>query len=200
MTIDISQTTAINTFQYLINRVNDLATAMSEQAVTVESNTAVGNASISNAFTANTLIAQSVRVSNATSNVVISVPNTQMIANGSYYLNATGNWTPLVIPVSTKNMTTSGITPFQEIDAYSMSDAGAVEYFIRIKDNLSSNFHTTKILTFHNGTLAYSTEYATMISGSSLGTFQAEANTTHVRLLYSPTSTNTAVNIAKVTF
>lgn len=74
MTIDISQTTAVNTFQYLINRVNELANAVSTQVVTTESNTTTGNASISNAFTANVLISESVRVSNATSNVVISVP------------------------------------------------------------------------------------------------------------------------------
>lgn len=200
MTIDISQTTAVNTFQYLINRVNELANAVSTQVVTTESNTTTGNASISNAFTANVLIAESVRVSNATSNVVITVPNTQIVSDGNYYLNANGNWTPLVIPIITTTASTSGLTPFQQIDAYSMADIGAAEYFIRVKDNVANSYHACKVLSFHNNVAAFSTEYGTMISNVSLGTFVVESNTTHVRLLFSPTSTNTSLTISRVKF
>jgi hypothetical protein len=200
MTIDISQTTAVNTFQYLINRVNELANAVSTQVVTTESNTTTGNASITNAFTANVLIAESVRVSNTTSNVVISVPNTQIIANGNYYLNASGNWTPLIIPITTTTTNTSGTTPFQQIDAYTMADIGAAEYFVRIKDNMANSYHASKLMTFHNNVAAFSTEYATMVSNVSLGTFVVDSNSTHVRLLFSPTSTNTSITISRVRF
>lgn len=200
MTIDISQTTAINTFQYLINRVNELANAVSTQAVTTESNTATGNASISDAFTANTLIANSVIVSNATSNITISVPNTQIVSNGNYYLNANGTWTPLVVPISSKTVNSTSTTPFQEIDSYIMTEVGATEYFVRIKDNSANAYHASKILTYHNGVTAFSTEYGTMISNSSLGAFVTDANATHVRLLFSPTSSNSTLTISKVKF
>lgn len=200
MTIDISQTTAINTFQYLINRVNELANAVSTQVVTTESNTTTGNTSITGALTANVLIANTVRVSNTTSNVVITVPNTQMISNGNYYLNANGNWTPLIIPITTTSVNTSTTTPYQELDSYVMADIGAAEYFVRIKDNNATAYHATKILTYHNGSSAFSTEYGTMISSSSLGAFQVDSNTTHVRLLYSPTSSNTTVTLSRVRF
>lgn len=200
MTIDISQTTAINTFQYLINRVNELANAVSTQAVTTESNTATGNAAITGTFTANALISNTVTISNTTSNVVITVPNTQIVANGNYYLNANGNWTPLVIPITTKTVNTSSTTPYQEIDTYIMSDIGAAEYFVRIKDNVANAYHASKILTYHNGVTAFSTEYGTMISNSSLGTFQVDSNSTNVRLLFSPTSTNTILTVSRVIF
>jgi hypothetical protein len=200
MTIDISQTTAINTFQYLINRVNDLANSVSTKVVTTDSNTTPGNSAITGTFTANVLIANTVRVSNATSNVVISVPNTQMIANGNYYLNANGNWTPLVIPISTTTINTNSTTPFQEVDTYVMNEIGAAEYFIRIKDNIANSFHASKLMTFHNNVAAFSTEYATLVSNVSLGTFIVDSNSTHVRLLFSPTSTNTTLTISRVRF
>ena len=80
MTIEVANTGTTNTFQFLINRVNELATAMSSNAVTTDSNTATGSAAITGTFTANVLIANTVRVSNSTSNIVISVPNTTGIS------------------------------------------------------------------------------------------------------------------------
>jgi hypothetical protein len=199
MTITISNTANTNTFDYWRNRTNELAHSMSNFVVTTDSNTAVGNAAVSSAFTANVLIANTVRVSNSTSNVVISAPNTVQTSTGDYFLNANGNWSPVISPVTTLSTNTSG-TSSQEIDNYSMSNFGAVEFFVRVKNNLANGYHATKILTFHNNVDAFSTEYGVMTSNGSLGSFAVSTNTTHVILAMTPTSSNTDVTIARVNF
>jgi len=199
MTIEVANTGTTNTWQFLINRVNELATAMSSNAVTTNSNTATGNASINGAFTANVLIANTVRVSNSTSNIVISVPNTAVISDGNYYLNANGNWTQVKPAITSLSVNTSG-TSTQEIDSYSMSSLGGAEYFIRVKDNNANGYHALKILSFHNNVNAFSTEYGTMVSNTTLGTFEISTNTSHVILNMTPVSSNTAVNISRVNF
>lgn len=199
MTIEVANTIVTNTFQFLINRVNELADSMTKKAVTTDSNTAVGNAAVSNVFTANVLIANTVRVSNTTSNIVISIPNTSIVSDGNYYLNANGSWTPIVFPISAFSVNTS-TTFTQEIDSYFMSQVGGAEYFIRIKDNNANNYQASKVLTFHNGVSAFSTEYGSMISNTTLGVFSVGSNTTHVILYVTPTSTDSSINISRVGF
>jgi hypothetical protein len=199
MTIEVANTASINTFQFLVNRVNELAYAMSANAVTTDSNTALGNAAITGAFTANVLIANTVRVSNSTSNVVIVVPNTTMVSNGNYYLNANGNWTLLKPIVTSVSINTASFVP-QEIDNYRMTENGGAEYFIRVKDNNANGYQASKVLTFHNLVNAFSTEYGSMVSNASLGAFYVTTNTSHVVLWMVPTSSNTAVNMSRVNF
>lgn len=199
MTVTVAQISNTNTFEYAFNRVNELANAMSTVVVSTESNTAVGNAAITGTFTANVFRSSAVIVSNTTSNVTISVPNTQMVSNGSYYLNANGSWNAVVIPITNSVFQTTGATP-QEIDNYAMNDCGGVEFFIRVKNNNANGYQASKVLTFHNGVNAFSTEYGTMISNNTLGTFAVTSNTTHVILFMTPTSSNTNVSISRVNF
>lgn len=199
MTITVSNTANTNTFDYWRNRTNEIAHAMTTFAVTTNSNTAVGNAAVSSAFTANVLIANTVRVSNSTSNVVISVPNTVQTSSGDYFLNANGNWSAVISPVTTLSINTTG-TSSQEIDNYNMTNFGGVEFFVRVKNNVANGYHATKILSFHDNVSAFSTEYGVMTSNGSLGSFAVSTNTTHVILSMTPTSSNTTVNIARVNF
>jgi hypothetical protein len=76
MTVYIQNTAVTNTFDYWRNRTNELAFAMSNSAVTVDSNTAVGNAAITGTFSANALII-----------------NTFSISTGGTFGNATVNGT-----------------------------------------------------------------------------------------------------------
>jgi hypothetical protein len=76
MTVYIQNTAVTNTFDFWRNRTNELAFAMSNSAVTVDSNTAVGNAAITGTFSANALII-----------------NTFSISTGGTFGNATVNGT-----------------------------------------------------------------------------------------------------------
>lgn len=53
MTIAVANTTNTHSWQYALDRLNDLATAMSNKVVTVNSNTASGNAVVNGTFQAN---------------------------------------------------------------------------------------------------------------------------------------------------
>lgn len=194
MTVTVANTANTNTFDYWRNRTNELATAMSTKAVTTDSNTATGNAAITGRFIANT-----VSVGNATVNVVITSSNTVQQSNGQFFLNANGSWSLISAPTYTLSTTTSGNTA-QQIDSYELSVYGTVEYLINVKDNNANNHLSTKILTLATGATGtvFSTEYATINSNNGLGSFSANSNTTHVLLWYTPTSTNTSVNILRL--
>lgn len=205
MTVTVAATTNTNTVDYLINRTNELANAMTTLAVTTNSNTAVGNAAITGSFTANVLIANTVRISNSTANVVIGVPNTTVISSGSYFLNGNGSWTQISSPVLTKTMLTSG-TGSQIVDTYSTSSINAAEYFIHIKNNTANGYQASKILTLHNGNTgsptpnAYSSEYSIVTSNGTLGTFTTTSNGTHVILSITPAFNNTSISLTRVHF
>lgn len=199
MTVTVAATSNTDTFQYWLNRTNELANAMSTVVVSTNSNTAIGNAEISGTFTASVLAGNTVYLSNATSNVTVSIPSAAQKTSGNYFLNANGLWSAVITPITSSNATTTG-TSAQEIDSYAMADYGGVEYFIRVKDNNANSYHATKVLTFHNNVSAFSTEYGYMISNATLGTFAVSTNTTHVKLSMTPTSTSTAVEISRVNF
>lgn len=199
MTVTVANVANTNTFDYWRVRTNELADAMTNKVVTVETVATTGNAAITGTFTANVLAGNTVFLSNTTSNVTITVPSTSQKTSGDYFLNANGNWSAVITPVTTVTYTTTG-TSSQEIDSYAMTDFGGVEYFIRVRDNNANSYHATKVLTFHNNVAAFSTEYGYMISNATLGTFAVSTNATHVKLSMTPTSTNTSLTISRVNF
>ena len=91
MTITVANTSNTSTFEYWLNRTNELADAMSNYAVTTDSNTAVGNAAITGTFTANIVLTNtfnvntSILVGNATVNSSI---NSSSITIGSSIVNS----------------------------------------------------------------------------------------------------------------
>ena len=76
MTASVQNTATTNTFDFWRNRTNELASAMTNLAVTVNSNTAVGNAAITGTMTANlfsgNVAAPVITVSNVVANIVTS--------------------------------------------------------------------------------------------------------------------------------
>lgn len=191
MTYIVANTANTNTFDYQRNRINELAYVATNLAVTTNSNTAVGNAGVTGKFSANTIA-----VGNSTVNLSISSPNSVQISGGGYFLNSNGAWSTFTVTTFSGSTNTSG-TSAQEVDNYAMGALNGVEYFIAVKDNTSNNRLITKLLTTHDNVTAYSTEFGTINTGSSLGTFTVSSNTTHIRILFTPTSTNTSVGFSR---
>jgi len=188
MTVTVQNTTVTSTFDFWRNRTNELATAMSTVAVTVNSNTAAGNAAISGTFTANVI-----NVSNGSSNIVISSPTTAQKTSGQYVLNANNSWT--YNPASNGSFTTNGPL-IQNVDSFAMT-FNAAEYLISVVDNTANNFYASKLLVTHNSSNGFVTEYGSITSNSNIGTFSAGANSTAVILRFTPTSSNTTVKFAR---
>jgi len=192
MTVTVANTANTNTFDYWRNRTNELAYAMSTYAVTAGgTNTAVGNAAISGNFNAN-----SISIGNSSVNVAISTANSVQQSNGQYYLNANGSWSAISSIAASSNTTTTG-TSATIIDYYDFASYRAVEYIVHVIDNNANAYVSTKIMTTHNSGDAFSTEYATLLSNGTLGVFVANANSTHVKLNFTPTSTNTSVKFLR---
>ena len=271
MTITVANTANTNTFDYWRNRTNELADAMTNKTVTVDSNTATGNAAITGTFSANVLFlgnttvnstsnstsivfgntvqntvvntssivfgntvqntvvntssitfgntventvintssivfgntvqntvvnTSSIFISNSTSNLTISIPTTSQYANGKFFLNANGSFTSAEALIK-GNIETSGITN-TEINNYLTNTFASAEYLLAVKDNNANNYQSSKILITHDVDNAYLSEYAIIVSNNYVGSFFANSNTSHVRLYFNPTSTNTTINFTRV--
>ena len=92
MTITVANTANTNTFDYWRNRTNELADAMTNKTVTVDSNTATGNAVVNGHFVSGTLVANvALRGGNTStfntliisSNVEVSTGNTITVGNST---------------------------------------------------------------------------------------------------------------------
>ena len=192
MTVIVANTSNTNTFDYWRNRTNELAYAMTTYAVTAgSSNAAVGNAAVTGNFNANTLT-----VGNTTVNTVIRTANSVQQSNGQYFLNANGNWSLVAAPTYSDFYNTSGNTN-QIIDFYEMTTYNTVEYLLSVVDNNANNRLTTKLLTTHDMNIVTSLEYASILSNNAMGAFVANANSTHVKLNFTPISTNTTVKFIR---
>lgn len=111
MTITIANTLTTNTWEYLRNRVNEMADGFTTKAITVNSNNATGNAFVNGVFGANTIVLTQLRGGNVTttaeltfiSNVVIATGNTLSIGNST--VNAFSNASHFVVRSSTNTVT-----------------------------------------------------------------------------------------------
>lgn len=211
MTVTVANTANTSTFQYWVNRTNELAYAMSTQAVTVNSAIAVGNGGITGTFSANSFASgntssnvmintSSIEISNSTANITITIPTTQQIANGNYYQSSNGNWTQ--IPVYQLSQNFIGTNP-KQVDSWPLSQYTGADYFVSIIDTSTgaNNSQTTKILAVQGTGNAYSTEYGTLITNTaagSIGAFNANTDGTNFYLWFTPNSTNTTVKFVRV--
>lgn len=96
-------------------------------------------------------------------------------------------------PVSATLTTT---TANQVIDTFVAASYSTAKYLCQVK--ISGSIHVTEVSIMHDGTDVYTTEYGTMFSGSSLGTFTADLSSGNIRLLFSPANINTTVKARRV--
>jgi len=71
----------------------------------------------------------------------------------------------------------------------SSSTYRSVEYTIQATQGLK--YHLTKILVVHDGLIAYNTEYGTVFTIDSLGTFDVDISGGNIRLLVTPSAATT---------
>jgi microcompartment protein CcmK/EutM len=81
-------------------------------------------------------------------------------------------------------------TADQVISSVSKSTYKGVKYVIVAKHGSAGN-HATEVLVTHDGTTVYMSEYATVFSGSSLFSVDADISSDNLRLLVTPSNTNT---------
>ena len=96
--------------------------------------------------------------------------------------------------LDTSTLTTSATTANQVLDTFSATAFRTAKYLVQIHDTVNNDYQTSEILLIHDGTTAYTTEYAIVYTDSSLASFDADISGGNVRLLVTPTN---AVNTIK---
>jgi hypothetical protein len=91
-------------------------------------------------------------------------------------------------------LTTTSID--QIVDTFSKVTYRTVKYYVEL--STASAYQATELFLTHDGTSVYITEYATVTSGSSLGTINSDISGDNVRLLVTPVNTNTTVKFARI--
>lgn len=87
-------------------------------------------------------------------------------------------------------------TADQVVDSFAHASVRTVKYYVEAVT--ASAYHATEILLTHDGTTCYITEYATIYSGSSLASFNANISGSNARLLVTPVNNNTTITFARI--
>lgn len=93
--------------------------------------------------------------------------------------------------------TTTATVSQVPIHTISSTDYRSIEYMIQVTNGV--NYHLTKVLVLHNGTVAYNTEYGTISTGPVLATFDTDIVGGAIRLLATPYSSSTMTYKIKFT-
>jgi hypothetical protein len=100
------------------------------------------------------------------------------------YLSIDGN-----VSYGTTTFTTSSIAQVGIHSTLSITTYRSVEYTIQATQG--TNFHTTKIIALHDGSLAYPTEYGFVYNNSAVATYDVDVSGGNMRLLATPASAST---------
>lgn len=143
----------------------------------------------------------SIKISNTSSEFSLSAPTSVQVSSGKYYLSSAGTWDLLVAGDLLKTGAVTSVTPGQRsVDSYSTTSFRSAEYIVTVTDNnlTANNRMSSKIMTMHNGSIAYMTEYAQIISNNNIGTFGVFISGTDVVLQFTPTVSQVTVKFTRM--
>lgn len=83
------------------------------------------------------------------------------------------------------------------IDSYPVATFRTGEYLIQMSETGTTNFHTSKVVVYHDDTTAYSSEFAQLFNNISLGVITTDVNSGSVRLRVNPASANVIVKFSR---
>ena len=96
--------------------------------------------------------------------------------------------------MTTASLTTSATTSNQVVVSFAAATFRCAKFLIQVTSG--SSYQSSELLAIHDGSTVYITEYASIATGSTLATFDADINSGNVRLLTTPVN---AVTVVKVT-
>ena len=109
-------------------------------------------------------------------------PTQRLQVQGNISINGT-------VSYGSTSATTATVSQTGINSGISTSIYRSVEYMIQATQG--TNYHATKILSIHNGTTAYNTEYATIYNNTTVGVFDVDVSGGNMRLLVTPSSAST---------
>jgi hypothetical protein len=194
--------TSIDTFNSWVVKVNDLIDFANSEVVTAN-NSANGAITTGKGFVIGTFGSNTVVCS------TLSGGNT--ISSGSITISSNTTFTDQLVKVnngvvrgansiafdSTTRITTSTTASNQVVDTFAIATYRSAKYVISVTDPVNSAYQATEIMLLHDGANTYSTEYATLLSNTSLATFSSDISSGNVRLLVTPAVSNVQINVTK---
>lgn len=95
------------------------------------------------------------------------------------------------------NRVTFTNTANQPIDSFSVSEFRSGEYLLQFSDTNTLSYHVTKLVVYHDGTSAYSSEFAQLYNNSSLAVLTTDVSGSNVRIMVTPTTANVVVKFSR---
>jgi hypothetical protein len=108
-------------------------------------------------------------------------PTEKLQVQGNISINGTTSY-------GSTNATTATVSQTSIYSGLPSATYRSVEYTIQATQG--TNYHATKILTIHNGTLAYNSEYGTIYNNTLVGAFDVDISGGNIRLLVTPASSS----------
>ena len=124
----------------------------------------------------------------------LNVSSTLIESNGRLTVNAS-EYKVNSITISANTGGTSAVSQ-TIVDMLPASQYRTVKYLIQIKSG--SNYQATEILLLHDGITVHMTEYATITTGSYLGSFASDINSGQIRLIFDPVFAVNTLNISRI--
>ena len=90
-------------------------------------------------------------------------------------------------------LTTTSTSSNQVLDSILASSVRTLRYIMQVGNSTSGEFHATSLMIIHDGTTVYLTEYGTVLTGTSLASFDADINGGNLRILVTPTNASSTV-------
>lgn len=191
-----------DTFDQWITVTNNIVTALSSNVVTIglgaTVGTTVGNGFVQGIFGANSIVATTISAGNVTNSAsVLTIPSNTAFTGNSVAVSGMVTVNSTMCVYSSNNLVlTSSPTV---IDTFSTSSFRTAKYVISVTDNTANNFQSTELMLMQSGGAAYTTEYATLISNSTIAQFSASISSGNVNLTYTPSTSNSTVKLSRIT-
>ena len=189
--LDIINTSTDNFYNW-IGRTNDLVDALKE-TVTVKANTAgdmtSGNGFVNGYFGANTLTTTYMKGGNVQSNSTLTFTSNLNIGDATFNVITLHN----NVTHTVSNSYTTTNSDIQIMDSFSTVGFRSGKYLISIKNTNNTDYQSTEIMVLQDDANVYITEYATLLSNATLGTFTANVDSTTVRFYIDPVYANNVI-------
>lgn len=193
--------TSADTFGGLFTKVNNLIDFANTEVVTANNaaNGAIttGKGFVIGTFGANTVVCTNLSGGNTVASGPITVTSNTTFTDSLVKVNSgvTLGANSLVhdhgLRITTSNTST------QAVDTFALASYRSAKYVVSVTDPVNSKYQVTEILVLQDGTNTYTTEYATLLSNTSLATFTSDISAGNVRLLVTPAVANVQINVAR---
>jgi hypothetical protein len=112
------------------------------------------------------------------------------IGDNLYEINRRFAWDEIVVTGSSAQFVA---------DSLPTSEFRTTKYLIQVQETGSSNFYSTEVFVMHDDSEVYMTQYGTLNTSSSpISSIEADIDSGNVRLLITPSVSNTTTKISRI--